>query len=256
MNKKDLYSRPEYYDIAFCSYRDSAHEVGVIEESIRRYSRIPVKQILEMGCGPAPNLKDFVLRGYKYVGLDLLASMEKYVRSKYNSIEKKINFIVADMKDFSIPELVDFALIMGGSLMIKNTKDLLSHFNCVANSLKAGGLYLLDSCVEFDYIENIRNQWVIQDGEREFNAAVESFVVDRVNQLWKHQLSVEISEKKKKSYYESYNIMRVLFPQEFLLILENVQLFEFVGWWNNWNLEEPVEEAKKIERPLILLRRI
>ena len=33
---------------------------------------------------------------------------------------------------------------------------------------------------------------------------------------------------------------------------------EFVGWWNNWNLQEPITEVRgfeKIARPITLLRR-
>ena len=63
--QKDLYANPKYYDLAFCSFRDTKHEVDVIEECIHRYSRIPVKRVLEIACGPSPNLKELVQRGYE-----------------------------------------------------------------------------------------------------------------------------------------------------------------------------------------------
>jgi hypothetical protein len=32
--------------------------------------------------------------------------------------------------------------------------------------------------------------------------------------------------------------------------------FKIEGWWNNWDINEPIEKAKKFERPLMLVRRI
>jgi len=29
-----------------------------------------------------------------------------------------------------------------------------------------------------------------------------------------------------------------------------------VGWWNNWNLSQPLEQADKIDRPIALVRKI
>ena len=147
MIKQNLYANPKYYDLAFCSFRDTKGEVDVIEECIHRYSRIPVKRVLEIACGPSPNLNELMQRGYEYVGLDINESMINYTRKKYNSLRDKTTFIVAD-------------------------------------------------------------------------------------------------------------IAKVIFPQEFLLLIEKTKKFEFVGWWNNWDINEPIEKAKKFERPLILVRRI
>jgi len=53
-------------------------------------------------------------------------------------------------------------------------------------------------------------------------------------------------------------VKRVIFPQEFLRIIEQTGNLEFIGWWNNWNLSEPLSEikdSKSIGRPIVLLRR-
>jgi hypothetical protein len=57
-------------------------------------------------------------------------------------------------------------------------------------------------------------------------------------------------------HFESADITKVIFPQEFLLLIEKTKIFEFVGWWNNWDIDKPIEKAKKFKRPLILVRRI
>jgi hypothetical protein len=50
-------------------------------------------------------------------------------------------------------------------------------------------------------------------------------------------------------------VVRTIFPQEFLLLVEKSRQFEFIGWWNLWNLEEPVEKAEHIDRPITVIRR-
>ena len=44
--------------VAF-SYRDIKSEVDVFGECIRRYSKIPVRRILDIGCGSAPIWKSW-----------------------------------------------------------------------------------------------------------------------------------------------------------------------------------------------------
>ncbi|MCL6613731.1 MAG: hypothetical protein K6U03_03765 [Firmicutes bacterium] len=64
-----LYKNPRYYEIAF-SYRDILHEVDVLEECMRRYSLIPVENVLELGCGNSPHMEELLKRGYQYTGIE------------------------------------------------------------------------------------------------------------------------------------------------------------------------------------------
>jgi len=195
--QKDLYANPKHYDLAFCSFRNTKYEVDVIEECIQRYSRIPVKRVLEIACGPSPNLKELVQRGYEYIGLDINQSMINYIHKKYNSLRDKTTFIVADMRNFSIETKADLAFLMGGSLFGRNNQDILANFSCVADTLKIGGLYLLDSCVEFNYSdEEDSTEWTLENNESKIKARISSKVIDKVNQLWEHRLNVDVQEKR------------------------------------------------------------
>ena len=139
----NLYDYPRYYEIAF-SYRNIEKEVDVMEECIRRFSKIPVYRVLDLACGPAPHLEEFTRRGYEYVGLDINESMLDYAKKKAEALGVKAVFVKADMKNFTLREPVDFAFTMLGSLYVKTTEDILNHSNSVARALKPGGLYLLD----------------------------------------------------------------------------------------------------------------
>jgi hypothetical protein len=172
-------------------------------------------------------------------------------------LRDKTTFIIADMRNFSIEKKADLTFIMGGSLFGRNNQDILSNFTCVANTLKIGGLYLLDSCVEFNYSnEEDNTRWTLENNELKIKARISSKAIDKVNQLWEHRLNVDVQERGKEMHLESADVTKVIFPQEFLLLIEKTKIFEFVGWWNNWDIDKPIEKAKKFKRPLILVRRI
>ena len=71
----------------------------------------------------------------------------------------------------------------------------------------------------------------------------------------RNTLSANIDDEGKMLELETIDVVRTIFPQEFLLLVEKSKNFEFVGWWNNWNLGEPIEKAVRITRPITLLRR-
>jgi hypothetical protein len=61
----EVYDNPKYYEIAF-SFRDIPAEVDVLEECFKWFSKIPVKSVLELGCGNSPHMEELVKRGYQY----------------------------------------------------------------------------------------------------------------------------------------------------------------------------------------------
>ena len=71
-------------------------------------------------------------------------------------------------------------------------------------------------------------------------------------------MSLEVLDAGTVSHLSETSVNRVIFPQEFLLIVERIGELEFVGWWDNWDLERPLGEARdpgSISRPIALLRR-
>jgi SAM-dependent methyltransferase len=254
----DLYSNPRYYEIAF-SFRDIGQEIDVFEECFHRYSKIPVRRVLELGCGPSPHIGEFARRGYEYAGLDINEHMLDYAGQKAKELGAAATFIRADMRHFSLENPADFVYVMLGSLYAQTTDDLLSHFAAVAQALTPGGLYLLDWCINFqwDTTSTHKQRWTIEKNGVTIDAEymIED-VVDRAAQTYRDKLVVDVNDHGKTRRLESVEVRRNIFPQEFLLLAEKSGEFEFIGWWNNWNLDEPVERAEHIDRPITVLRRL
>ena len=253
----DLYDHPRYYELAF-SYRDIMREVDVFEECFRKYSRIPVRKVLELACGPSPHLEELAKRGYEYIGLDTNRVMIDYAQRKSKALGIRPILLLANMTDFSLEMPVDFAYTMLGSLYAKTTHEILSHLASVAEALNPGGLYLLDWCVNFQWDEVIGEQnWSIEkEGVKVDVKFMNEGVVDRLAQTWKNKIIVEVDDHGRIFHLENIEVSRMIFPQEFLLLIEKSGLFEFIGGWNNWNMAEPIEVARGIERPITLIRRL
>lgn len=251
-----IYDHPEYYEIAF-SFRDIPAEVDVFEECFRRFSQIPVKSVLELGCGNSPYLEELVKRNYQYNGLDLSRAMLEYSRKKARRIGAQVNLLQANMNDFSLDKRVDFVYVLLGSLSVKNTSELLAHFDSVAGALREGGLYLLDWCVQFDppWATESGGTWEMERDGIKVKTTVSWRLISRTDQTFEETISQEVDDHGRRVDITGREIKRAIFPQEFLCIISAHPQFEFVGWWNNWNLSQPLEHADKIDRPIALVRR-
>jgi SAM-dependent methyltransferase len=251
----DVYGNPKYYEIAF-SYRDIPAEADLLEQVIKQYSHIPVSTVLELGCGPAPHLAELARRGYQYIGLDLSRAMLEYAQSKADAVNAPAKFTLGDMTDFDLHEQVDFAFVLLGSLEAQDTAELVSHFDSVGRALKQGGLYFLDWCVEFAPSKESADSWEMVSGQVTVKTSFQENLIDPVEQLVEGSLTLEVDDEGAKKVFREASVGRRIYPQEFLLFVAARSDFEFVGWWNNWDLTQPLGEAQEVSRPIIVLRRV
>jgi SAM-dependent methyltransferase len=250
----NLYDNPKYYEIAF-SFRDIPAEVDVFEECFKRFSQIPVKLVLELGCGNSPHMEELIKRGYQYNGLDLSRAMLEYSRQKASHISADVNLIHGNMVDFSLDMLVDFVYITLGSLYVKSTSELITHFKSVTQALKKGGLYLLDWCIQYDPLKSKGDSWEIERDGIQVKTTISWKVINRVEQTFEETITLEVNNHGEKLNIVGKDIKRAIYPQEFLCFVSGLKHFEFVGWWNNWDLRQSLEQASKVDRPIILIRR-
>lgn len=251
----DVYKNPKYYEIAF-SFRDIAAEVDVLEQVIKQYSHIPVSTVLELGCGPALHLAELTRRKYHYIGLDLSPAMLEYAQNKADAINASARFELADMTNFGLVEQVDFAFILLGSLEVRSTAELISHFDSVSRVLKPGGLFFLDWCVTFALSEESKDSWEMVSGRINVKTTFQTTLVNLVEQICEESLTLEVDDDGEKKVFRETAMARRIYPQEFLLFVAARSDFEFVGWWNNWDLTQPLGETQKIGRPITILRRV
>jgi SAM-dependent methyltransferase len=201
-------------------------------------------------------LAELARRDYQYIGLDLSRAMLKYAQSKADAINASASFELADMTDFELVEPVDFAFVMLGSLQARNTAELVSHFDCVSRALKQGGLYFLDWCVAFEPSQESVDSWEMVKGPVKVKTTIRTNLIDPAEQIFEESLTLEVEDEGAKKVFREADVTRQIYPQEFLLLVAARSDFEFVGWWNNWDVSQPLDGAKKVSRPMIILRRV
>ena len=252
-----VYDEPKYYEIAF-SYRDIGAEVDTFEVCFERYAQRPVRSVLELASGNSPHLEELLQRGYAYTGLDRSQAMLEYGARKASALAGEASFVHADMLGFSLDRTFDFVFIVLGSLSAGSTQDLISHLRSVAAALNQGGLYLLDWCVHFSPFSDRTESWTMEQDGIKVTTKWSERLVDVVEHLVEETLTLKVVDDGAVQHFSQTAVHRVIFPQEFLLLIERAGEFEFVGWWNNWDLASPLGEGtdpRQISRPIALLRK-
>jgi hypothetical protein len=68
-------------------------------------------------------------------------------------------------------------------------------------------------------------------------------------------LKLELDDDGDKKEFQETGLIRKIYPQEYLLFITSRNDFEFMGWWNNWDLTQELGESQEISRPITILRR-
>jgi SAM-dependent methyltransferase len=252
--ESSVYSSPEYYEIAF-SFRDSEHEVASLHAIAEQHSHVKVARVLELASGNAPHLPQVLARGWEYIGLDNSPAMLEYARAKAETCGGRAGFIQGELADFKLPAPVDLAFILVGSLYVESTAELNSHFDSVARALKPGGLYVLDRCIDFVPAADICETWEETRDGVTVEVDYRSNSLSRIDQTYEELLRLEVDDHGVEHTIHERSVKRAIYPQEFLLYMKQRPDFEFVGWWNDWDLDEPMEEAHEGYRPVAAVRR-
>ena len=75
-------------------------------------------------------------------------------------------------------------------------------------------------------------------------------------QHYKEEVTFFVRDGRNQFKLQNSAIRRAIYPQEFLLMATKLNDFEFVGWWNDWDLFSPLERTRgEIIRPITILRR-
>jgi SAM-dependent methyltransferase len=238
----EAYSYPDYYDIAF-GVANPAREVDFFEAAIRAYARVPVRTVFEIACGTAPYLAEWHKRGYRYCGLDLSPAMLAAARAKAASRAIPAGFVEADMRSFDPAAIgpAELAYVLLGSLYVASNREFLAHLGRMAALLSPGGLYLLDSVVWFDIFSDYRRHWTRRRRGIVVRMSYRAELIDAIAQTYNEFVTLDVDDHGATHRIESRVPTKIFYPQEFLCLVELSEVFEFVGWFNDFDLSAPLK---------------
>ncbi|MEM7825011.1 MAG: class I SAM-dependent methyltransferase [Candidatus Aenigmatarchaeota archaeon] len=231
-----VYNEPLYYEIAF-SFVDAKKQADLFEKFIERYSEVKVKRVLDVACGPSLQLRELAKRGYEAVGLDISLQMLNYLKQKAKEEGIKIETIKADMTKFKLKKKIDFCFIMMGSFRFKNNEELLKHLDCVSNSLKEGGLYLIEN-MELDWLTFKPQSWTMKRNGIEVKTTYKLKQKDPISQTSEENIVLQVDDHGKELKFVEKGVIKHVFPQEFLALVKLNNKFEFLGWFERFKFRK------------------
>jgi hypothetical protein len=80
--------------------------------------------------------------------------------------------------------------------------------------------------------------------------------VNPVEQTVEESITLEVEDAGIHTVLREILIRRDIYPQELLLLMANRSDFEFMGWWNNWDLTQPLDGTRAINRPITVVRKM
>ena len=139
---ENWYDHPEWFEVGFQD--ETLKEADFFEQAFAKYCPFKVKKVFEPACGGGRLVVEMAARGYKVTGFDLSAAMLDYTREQLRKRKLKATLFQGDMTKFTLPTLHDAAFCTFNSIRHLTTEAAArSQLQCVANSLRKGGLYFL-----------------------------------------------------------------------------------------------------------------
>lgn len=253
-----LYRRARYYDIALS--RDVTDEVAFIPAVYHRHTGARLQSVLEIACGPGYHAMALARQGVRAVGLDLSEGMIELARIYAAEAGVEVDFLVADMRDFSLAAPVDMAVCMfdGIDALLRN-EDYVQHFRAVATQLNPGGLYVVDCThpriCSYQHYGTYRYEGE-RDGIRvEIIWATNKPQIDPVTGVAEVELEMHIDDHGDVQVIHDVARERCLTGQEIRLLAERSGMFEVVGWYGAADLHQPLDHSPQAQRMIAVLQK-
>jgi SAM-dependent methyltransferase len=107
------------------------------------YYRVPIRSVLDIGCGTGLLSRQIAKRIESVVGLDLSEPMLR--QAGFRTRGRNIRYVQGDFRAFDLGETFDVAVCGSDSLnYVATPRELADVFRCVHRHLRPGGLFAFD----------------------------------------------------------------------------------------------------------------
>ena len=115
---------------------DYAEEAEMFRCAIEKHSKIPVRTLLDLGCGGGHN--DFHLKKHcKVTGIDLSEGMLGNARA----LNPDVEYLAGDMRRVRLGRQFDSVIIADSIMYMRDESDMLAAFRTAYEHLRPGGVF-------------------------------------------------------------------------------------------------------------------
>jgi len=253
----NLYQLAYYYDVAM--RRDVSAQMDVVVDVYRQYCGREIESMLDIACGPGYHAADAARRGLYAVGIDLMPEMIEYAKDHLEE-GLQVDWLAADMRDFQLPRPVDMAICVFDAIdALTENVDVVRHLRSVAANLTPGGLYLIQhthprDCHLSEYGEyeyggerddtSVRIEWATNNPQ-----------FDLVRCVAHVEIKLHITENGTQRVLRDEADERLFSPQEFQLLAELSSVFDVVGWYGDYDLNQPFDLSPQSQTMIAIMRK-
>lgn len=212
----------QVYD-ALYQDKDYLAECDLLEQIFRRYSRQPIRTILDLGCGTGNHAIPLATRGYSVVGVDYAQEMLNLARVKAQQQGLLVSFHQADIRKVHLEQRFDANLMMFAVLgyQLENA-DVLAVLRVAREHLHQDGLLVADVWYgPAVLIQRPEDRTRVICGEKGAVTRTSSGELDIRRHTCKVHFHIQqINEHQVIAETEEVHLMRFFFPRELELFLE------------------------------------
>ena len=249
------YDYPQYYDLAFRS--DTRAEVEFIEAACRKYCPFPVRRMLEPGCGGGRLVVALAGRGYDMVGFDLNQLSLEYLLRRMKRRNLRAEAFRADMAEFRLTRPVDAAFSAWDTFRhLTSERAARRHLECVAASLRQGGIYILGfHLLPLDVSDERLERWSVRHGSTEVTVTLQVVATDRRRRIEEIRILMQVRTRSRDLRLRTQFPFRMYTASQFRKLLASVPQFELCGVYDFWyEIDHPLELNDEITDTVCVLR--
>jgi len=269
MTTSEIYADARAYDIAF-SDRDFAAECDFLAWCLAQHSPVTQRSFLELACGPARHAREFAKRGWRAVGLDLSPHMLQYAAQGAARDGVTLEWLAADMADFTLAQPVALAAnLMESTAHLLTNEQVVSHLRAVARSLLPGGIFVIETAHPATlWRDSLPNAWTSRSTDAPHFASEPYTEIDVlfgasddpyhwITQQWLVTVRLAVREAgKPPRIIEERQPMRWYQAQELKALIDLSGAFSQVWWYGDMCLPPPpLDDSDAAQRMIVVLRK-
>ncbi|MCA8990187.1 MAG: class I SAM-dependent methyltransferase [Planctomycetaceae bacterium] len=256
--KGHLYDYPKYYDLVFGS--DWKAEFDFLQDCFRKFSKKPVKRVFEPACGTGRLLYKLADAGFEVAGNDLNPKAVAYCNERLEERGHAPTAVVGDMSDFKVKKKFDAAFNMINSFRhLKTEKEAVGHFQCVADALVKGGLFIIGlhlnpADVGDDY--EAEEEWSARRGNLQVNTRLWSMKYNPKDRTELIGFQYDVYTPTKQFRIEDTTIFRCYTKKDFEKLIASVPAWEVLETYDfHYDIDDPIVVDGDTEDVVYILRK-
>ena len=253
----DCYDYPRYWDFAFSDETD--FEADFIEAAAKKYSKVPVRQMYEPGCGGGRLVVELIRRGYEVSACDSSQQSIAFLQSQLEIHETDSQICVGDMTSFRTQSPIDLAYCM-----VNTFRHLLSeeaarqHLQSIAANLKPGGIYILGlHLMPPDADEEDSEQWTVESDQLTVEVFLEVMKFSRETRLEQVRFELNIQDGNERKKLDTTYTLRLYLAEQMRELLASVPELELCDVYDFcYEIDEPLALNDELGDTVLILRKL